>query len=374
MTTGDMDLVQDYAATRSESAFATLVERHAGLVYSAALRQVRDAQFAQEITQSVFLLLANKAASLNSKTVLPGWLYRTTRFVAMSVGRKEKRRRHLEQEAQMEIATRNAGNDSVWNQIAPLLDSAMEQLRDIDRNAIVLRYFQNKSLQEVGVALGIEERAAQKRVMRALEKLRVLFAGRGVVLTATGIATTLSANAIQAAPLGVIAATTASAAAAASTAAITATKLIAMTALQKTFVATAVVAAIGTGIYESRQAANWSARAETLQRQQENNANQIEELKRERDEAVAARAGLRQENERLSNIVAEVPKLRGDLPDCEPSHASLGPQPRALWIRLTRLSNVFWKQRRSEIKSLAISNRCPTRRFRKLTSSTTKNG
>ena len=103
-------------------------------------------------------------------------------------------------------------NEAIWKQLAPVLDEAMAQLRDKDRDAIVLRYFENKSLREVGTAMGIEERAAQKRVARGLEKLRAFFTKRGLILPARVIAGAVSAHSVQAAPAGLIAAVSMSAA------------------------------------------------------------------------------------------------------------------------------------------------------------------
>jgi RNA polymerase sigma factor (sigma-70 family) len=200
MMNDDMALVREFAASQSEQAFETLVSRHVNLVYSAALRQARDADLAQEITQAVFIILARKAGSLSPKTILSGWLYRAAQFAAKDALKIQRRRQLREQEAFMEGVLQNEP-DAAWEQLSPLLDEAMTRLRDKDRDAIVLRFFENKSLQEVGAALGLEERAAQKRVARSLEKLRAFFAKRGVDSTATGIAEKISANSIQAAPL-----------------------------------------------------------------------------------------------------------------------------------------------------------------------------
>lgn len=94
---------------------------------------------------------------------------------------------------------------AAWEQIAPLLEEAMGQLGETDRNAVVLRFFENKTAQEVGATLKLTEAAAHKRVNRALEKLRKFFMKRGVALSAAAIAGTVTANSVQAAPAGLAA-------------------------------------------------------------------------------------------------------------------------------------------------------------------------
>ena len=125
MTNDDMELVRQYAGQQSESAFATLVARHVNLVYSAALRQAASPQLAEEIAQTVFIILARKAGSLNSRTILPGWLYRTTRFAAGAALKQEARRQRREQEACMQSTLENQPTDAAWQELSPLLDEAM---------------------------------------------------------------------------------------------------------------------------------------------------------------------------------------------------------------------------------------------------------
>src|SRR5882672_8576959 len=179
-STNDRELLQAYVGEGSQIAFTRLVERHLPLVWSAAWRQTHDEQLAQDVAQQVFTLLARKAPAFRSHIILSGWLYRTASHLAARTRRGELRRRHREQSAVN--AMHQATSDSTWLEIEPLLDEAMASLNEIDRDAVVLRYFENKSLHEVGSALGSSEDAAQKRLARAVEKLRSFFTRRGKTL------------------------------------------------------------------------------------------------------------------------------------------------------------------------------------------------
>ncbi|HEX9047167.1 MAG TPA: sigma-70 family RNA polymerase sigma factor [Verrucomicrobiae bacterium] len=197
----DQQLLREFAETHSETAFAALVARYINLVHSAALRHCGDAHHAEEITQAVFIILARKAGSLREKVVLPGWLYQTARLTAANVVRSEASRQRREQEAYMQ-STLNEPDPNAWSRIAPMLDDAMGRLGEIDRNAVALHFFENKTAREVAAALNLTEAAAHKRLNRALEKLRKIFGKRGVTLAATAIAGAISAHSVQAAPVG----------------------------------------------------------------------------------------------------------------------------------------------------------------------------
>ena len=197
----DMALVREYAADNSEKAFATLVSRYVNLVHSTALRQVRDRNLAEEITQTVFIILARKAGKLDSKTVLPSWLYRTANYVSGAAMKIQRRRERREQKAYMQTIIQESQTDLTWEQLSPLLDGAMAQLRETDRAVLVLRFFQHKNFKEVGDAIGVDERAAQKRVARALDKLRAIFTKCGASSTTAVIAGAISAHSVQAAPV-----------------------------------------------------------------------------------------------------------------------------------------------------------------------------
>jgi RNA polymerase sigma factor (sigma-70 family) len=198
---GDNDLLAQYATNGSEEAFTALVNRHVNFVYSTALRRLGNPHQAEEITQVVFLVLAKKAGSLSSKTILTGWLYLTVRLTAANYLRMEARRLRREQEAYMQ-AIANESEPDVWTKIAPHLDIAMEHLGSKERNAVLLRFFEGKSFAEVGVSLRASEDAAQKRVERALGNLRRFFARRGITLSGELLPTLLSTHSVQAAPLG----------------------------------------------------------------------------------------------------------------------------------------------------------------------------
>lgn len=316
-TISDRQFLARYARDRAEDAFAELVRRHLDLVHSAALRQVRSPQLAEEVAQSVFTDLARNAQRLTGGGDAPSlgsltpWLYQVTRRTAIDVVRRETRRQLREQIA-TEMTAMNA-TTADWTHIEPLLDEAMSALDETDRAAVLLRYFENKSLREVGLQLGTSDDAAQKRVSRAVERLREFFAKRGVTVGASGLVVVISANAVQAASVGLAAtiSTAATLAGATFTATVaTQTTVTTMNWLNIKSIAAIVVAAVaaGTGTHLVHQ-----REATRLRDENQDLVAEREELTTERAAALSVVAANRNEIERLQKNQAELLRLRGEV-------------------------------------------------------------
>lgn len=250
----DLELLQDYARANSQPAFATLVTRHVNLVYSAAHRQVRSSQLAEEVTQSVFLDLARQAPRFPATQPLAAWLFTVTRRTAIDVVRRETRRQARETAA-AEIAAMKDTPASSWTQTKEVLDEAMEALSDDERTALLLRFFESRSLREVGSSLGISEDTAQKRVSRALDRLRDRLLRRGVTVTAAGLAADLSAHALETAPAALTASLSTSAfltSAALAPVTVQATQTVTLTVMQKAAAIAATAGVMGFAVYETK--------------------------------------------------------------------------------------------------------------------------
>jgi RNA polymerase sigma factor (sigma-70 family) len=322
----DIQLLRQYARHSSEEAFREIVARHANLVYSIALRQVESQDMAAEVAQRVFIDLAQRAATLSARlqeeASLAGWLCRSARNLLLKLRRDDSRRHSRERQA-MEDAIAGSEPAPDWERLRPVLDDAMTELEESDYDAVVLRFFENQDLRSVGRALGISDDTAQKRVSRALDKLRGHLARRGISTTATALSIVLSANAVQTAPRGLVV-TISSAAALAVQAvristAVSAAKTTVMTTIQKTLLATTLAAALGTGIYEALRAAQYQERANALLAQQDSLARQNETLQQERDETAkklaAVEGNIGQSDNSQTELVrlrAEVSRLRAD--------------------------------------------------------------
>lgn len=295
----DAELLRRYAADRAEDAFAELVRRHLTLVYSAALRTVGgDAHLAEDVTQLVFTALARKAPALAGRRGLAGWLHTSTRFAAAKLVRAEQRRRVREQKAQtMQEILHDSGPHPDWERIRPVLDAALGELGELDREAVLLRFFEGRALAEVGTRLALTETAARSRVDRALDRLRALLERRGVTSTSAALGLALANQAGVAAPAGLAASVTGAALAGAGTAAGVGGWVATFMSIGKIQAGiVSVIAVAGTTAYMVQGKTNTTLRAEIAALQG-------------RPEAVAA---LREENRQLAATAAEVELLRHD--------------------------------------------------------------
>jgi RNA polymerase sigma factor (sigma-70 family) len=302
----DTILLRRYVEEGCEAAFGEFVNRHVALVYSSALRQLSgDAHRAQDICQAVFIAAAREAGSLRRHPALIGWLYTTTHHLVQRQLRGDQRRARREREAQtMRELDQPAGPD--WPTLRPILDEAMQDLREPDRLAVLLRFFEGRNLRSVGEALGVSEDAARMRVERALDRLRAVLSQRGIHTTAAALAPALGAAAAEVAPLGLAGKITASALATAGLAAVGSGSAGALAtlptsvALMKTPLITTSLAVALVAVPLVIQNAQLSASRAELGRM-EASARQLDELRSSRD----ARA-------RLGGVAAELDQLRAE--------------------------------------------------------------
>lgn len=210
----DALLLRDYAERGLEASFSELVHRYTNLVYSCALRQVESPDAAAEIAQRVFIGLARGAQALSPRLAadasLAGWLCRSARNLSLNFRRDEFRRQTRERQA-MEQLISIPEDAPDWERLRRVLDEAMSELTEADYDALVLRFFQNQDFRAIGKAIGVTDDTAQKRVARALEKLRGHLSQRGIHTTAAALSILIAANAVQSAPAGLAAAISAAA-------------------------------------------------------------------------------------------------------------------------------------------------------------------
>ncbi|HTI70397.1 MAG TPA: sigma-70 family RNA polymerase sigma factor, partial [Candidatus Limnocylindria bacterium] len=304
----DIELLRRYFERADEIAFGELVARHVDLVHSAALRQVAgNGALAQEVSQTVFTLLAREAKVLVQRPSIIGWLYTTARYTANHVVRAEHRRRMREHEAHL-MRDLDTSSATEWEKLQPLLDASMHQLSESDRDAVLMRYFKRLDFPSVGRELGVTEEAARKRVERALEKLRQILAKQGVTSTCAALGTALSGQAVIAAPIAMAPSITAGVMAASSLAVsqVGLFSIMATTNLKMAVILT-VAAAVGTGwIIEHRANQQLKTELEGLRSRfaeaQNTSLRAVDEAKQRETEAT-----------RLLSDQAELLRLRGEV-------------------------------------------------------------
>jgi RNA polymerase sigma factor (sigma-70 family) len=193
----DRTLLDAFVRERSQDAFAQLVHRHIDLVYATSRRRVYgDVQLAEDVTQAVFIILSRRAATLKPSTPLPGWLHRAACYAAFNALKMKARRQYHERQAAAEArATDGVDPRRAWTEIEPKLDEALQRLGEVDRSAVLLRYSQDRSVEETARDIGLSIEATRKRLHRALVKLRALLGRQGTTLELGALAGALSAGA-----------------------------------------------------------------------------------------------------------------------------------------------------------------------------------
>jgi len=314
MEATDGALLATFALNRNEDAFRELVRRHLRMVFATARRLLDDSHQAEEIAQTVFQLLAEKAGTIGDNQPLAGWLYHTTRHHTLHRVRSEGRRRQREQLA----AAMNMPPDSSPpdDELVHELEDALTELEADERNALVLRFFEDRQLRDVGRELGVSEEAARKRVTRALDRLREVFGRKGITASTGAITAVLVGQASIGVPSSLGAAITATVlsgagvAVAAATASTLFTQTTTMNLLNlKAAVAVVAAAAVtGTSTYlvKQREATRLRADYQTLN---ESQAKLADEQKR----AQAAIQIRDDQIEQLKKELAELPRLRGEV-------------------------------------------------------------
>jgi RNA polymerase sigma factor (sigma-70 family) len=297
----DQELLQDFVARRSEAAFAELARRHIDLVYSAVLRMVCDAHLAQDVTQGVFVALAQSARQLADRPVLSGWLHRTAQNIAANTVRSEVRRHTREQEAAAMNELLGNEPDTTWEMISPHLDAALGELDEVDRDAVMLRYFERKSAREMAAILGTSEEAAQKRVSRAVERLRALFSKRKLKVGTAGLVALISANAVKSAPAALAASIFGTTFATAPT--------IGITMIHKILITGMTAAVVATGLY----AFHLQNELKPLVEQDASLNNQIAQLQQQLNAATNRLENLQEQNDQLQAGQTELLRLRAEV-------------------------------------------------------------
>ncbi|MEN9601608.1 MAG: hypothetical protein RIS56_1214 [Verrucomicrobiota bacterium] len=295
----DAELLRLYAETHSEPAFAELVRRHLKLVYSVAVRQMHgDVHLAEDVTQQVFVDCAANAAALCRHPVLGGWLYRTTRYRAIDTLRREDRRRNREQQSHiMNELTIPAITEGSYDALRPVLDEVISELDAQDRDAVTLRFFENRRFAEIGAKLRLSENSARMRVERALQKLQARLSRRGITSSAAALTAILAEQTSIAAPAGLAASVLNCALTATATSTFgsgISTVLMSTTKLKSGLIAAVVVVGTVAVIFQYHSRGPLE--------------DKIEMLRRERQEL----ARLNSENRRLEQVTREVAAYAND--------------------------------------------------------------
>jgi RNA polymerase sigma factor (sigma-70 family) len=372
----DATLLRKYLSGPSQSAFTELVQRHFPFVYRSALRRADgNAALAEEITQTTFILLARKAASLERHPTLAGWLHTTVTFAASDAKREERRRRWHQQEATRmpEISPADEPPPD-WSRVQPVIDDALQRLDSRDRDAILLRFFENRPFAEIAARLNLKEDAARMRVNRALARLRDVLGTRGIRSSEAALVALLATEAasggtIPSALGATVAASAYTAAQSALVGGAAAFHLIQLMATNKTIIATAMIAALvaglGTGAAMRRIAQGQKAALYSLQTENDKLRDRLtaallaspkgaETLSRSRAETAGTAAGASAAGDRLGTMNSRI-KLRAASRDALPTEVAHPLKFRGYETPINAVESFIWASYHANVEMLARS-------------------
>jgi RNA polymerase sigma factor (sigma-70 family) len=311
----DALLLREYARLGSEAAFREIVVRYTDLIYSTVLRKVGRADLAEDVAQSVFTDLARKAPSLARTLAENGtivvWIYRSARF-AVSKQLRAENRRHIRESLAMQEFDATAAASPDWESVRPKLDEALADLSEEDRQAMLLRYFQGRDFQAIGAVLGVSDDTAQKRVARALEKLRTRLARHGITTTASMLSAVLSTNAIQTAPVGLAARLAGASLASAASSTGTTLTIMALTSFKTGIIAMTIAASLAIWLAAEYRSLHALQDENAALREQMSQPSQPPETSLPQN-AISQENSDRDELEKLRREHEELLKLRGDV-------------------------------------------------------------
>lgn len=315
----DSSLLQKYCDDRDQDAFGSLVERYLGMVYGVILRRTGSPPLSEELTQNVFAVLARKAPELESGVVLSGWLHRAAVFESARANRKESNRNRIMKEFSELLPDREVVDPQVWNDTLPILDEAIDELEAGDREVVLMRFVEDRSLREIGAETGRSESAAQRHVQRALEKLSALLRRRGVTASTAALAAAIVPELARSAPAGLSAMSVAKAALPAATGAgVATTAALIMTRTTTLIIAGTLLAAASTtgGVLLGKRNARLAGEAANMAGAT-GGGGAVDRAAPPRVDAEVSRAGVEDEMSPFRRIMRQLVRLstEGDLPD-----------------------------------------------------------
>lgn len=203
----DADLLEQFIARRDMAAFEGLVQRYGPLVLGVCRRVLGNTHDAEDAFQATFLILARRAATIQSQGAVGSWLCGTAYRVSLKAKAGIARRRAQERQAGTTMLKPNKENEAAWKELKPVLDEELNRLPEKYRIPLVLCYLEGKTNEAAARELGWAPGSMSYRLAQARERLRERLVQRGVALTSALIGPALAAYAAADVPAQLLAPT-----------------------------------------------------------------------------------------------------------------------------------------------------------------------